>query len=94
DFLTQVQFAHALTWVRLRMHEGNLIALRMAGEDITKPAVRKMSGEWANACTGASRGPMVKGRRAVEATSLTSLQMTRANLAVYGSILKGLGPKA
>ncbi|KKK64418.1 hypothetical protein LCGC14_2984420, partial [marine sediment metagenome] len=64
DFMARAQFGHALTALRIRMHEGNLIALKMIGEDITNPAVRKFSSEWANAGTGASRGAQTPGRRA------------------------------
>lgn len=91
DFATQVQFGHALTSVRLRMYEGNLIALKMTGRDITDKAVRQLAAEWANSATGASRGPMIKGRRAVESVALTSVQMTRANLSVYGQLAKTVG---
>lgn len=88
DFATQVQFGHALSSVRLRMFEGNLMTLKLTGKDITQKAVRQLAAEWANSATGASRGPMVKGRRAVEAIALTSVQMTRANLSVYGQLAK------
>ena len=94
DFLAQVQFGHALTSLRMRLHEGNLIALKMTGKDITNPAVRRMSAEWANAGTGASRGAATPGRRVVETVGLTSFQMTRANIAVYAQLIKSLGPKA
>jgi len=72
------------------MHEGNLIALKMIGKDITDPAVRRLSAEWANAGTGAARGAQAPGRRAVETFALTSAPMTRANLAVYAQIAEGL----
>ncbi|KKL85755.1 hypothetical protein LCGC14_1951560, partial [marine sediment metagenome] len=88
DFATQVQFGHALTSVRLRMYEGNLIALKMSGKNIGDKAVRQLAAEWANSATGASRGPMIKGRRAGESIALTSVQMTRANLSVYGQLAK------
>jgi hypothetical protein len=94
DVAAQAQFGHALSHVRLRMYEGNLIALRLTGNNINDPAVRRMAAEWANSATGASRGAMVKGRRTVESIALTSTQMTRANLSVYGQLIKSLGPAA
>jgi len=94
DVLAQAQFGHALTFVRLRMYEGNLILLKMVGKNIDDPAVRRMAAEWANSCTGASRGAMTRGRRALESISLTSVQMTRANLSVYGQLISQLSPKA
>lgn len=90
DAAAQAQFGYALSGVRLRMYEGNLIALKMAGENIFDPKIRKMAAEWANSSSGASRGPMVKGRRAAESTLLTSVQMTRANLSVYGQMAKAV----
>ncbi|KKK94379.1 hypothetical protein LCGC14_2683450, partial [marine sediment metagenome] len=90
DFAARVQFGHALTSLRIRMHEGNLIALKMIGKDITDPTVRKLSAEWANAGTGASRGAQAPGRRAAETLLLTSAPMTRANLAVYAQVAEGL----
>ena len=94
DAAAQAQFGFALSGVRLRMYEGNLIILKMSGENIFDPRVRRMAAEWANSASGASRGPMVKGRRAVESTLLTSVQMTRSNMSVYGQFVKALGPKA
>ncbi|KKL88588.1 hypothetical protein LCGC14_1923200, partial [marine sediment metagenome] len=90
DFMARVQFGHALTSLRIRAHEGNLIALKMIGKDITDPAVRKLSAEWANAGTGAARGAQAPGRRAAETFLLTSAPMTRANLAVYAQLAEGL----
>lgn len=90
DFMARVQFGHALTSLRIRMHEGNLIALKMIGQDVADPAVRKLSAEWANAGTGASRGAQTPGRRAAESFALTSAPMTRANLAVYAQLAEGL----
>ena len=94
DIAAQAQFGHALTAVRLRMYEGNLMVLRMVGRNIDDPAVRRMAAEWANSATGASRGPMVKGRRVIESIALTSVQMTRANLSVYGQLISQLSPAA
>ena len=90
DFMARMQFGHALTSLRLRGHEGNLIALKMIGKDISDPAVRKLSAEWANAGTGASRGAQAPGRRGAESFLLTSAPMTRANLAVYAQLAEGL----
>jgi hypothetical protein len=94
DLAAQAQFGHALSHVRLRMYEGNLIALKLSGQDISQKAVRRFAAEWANSATGASRGAMVKGRRTLESIALTSTQMTRANLSVYGQMIKSLSPTA
>ncbi|KKL52350.1 hypothetical protein LCGC14_2286340, partial [marine sediment metagenome] len=72
DKAARAQFGFALTQIRTRMHEGNLIALKMIGKDINDPAVRKLSAEWANAGTGAARGAQTPGRRAAETFLLTS----------------------
>ncbi len=90
DFMARMQFGHALSLVRRRMYEGNLIAAKFVGQDITNPAVRKFWAESANAQTGAARGAQTPGRRGAETFLLTSAPMTRANLAVYGQIAQGL----
>lgn len=72
------------------MHEGNLIALKFIGEDITDPKVRQFSARWADAGTGASTGAQTPGRRGAESFLLTSAPMTRANLAVYAQVAEGL----
>ncbi|KKN06498.1 hypothetical protein LCGC14_1076710, partial [marine sediment metagenome] len=90
DFMARVQFGDALTALRIRAHEGNLIALKFIGEDITDPKVRQFSARWADAGTGASRGAQTPGRRAAETFALTSAPMTRANLAVYAQVAEGL----
>ena len=90
DFMARVQFGDALTALRIRAHEGNLIALKFIGEDITDPKVRQFSARWADGGTGASRGAQTPGRRAAETFLLTSAPMTRANLAVYAQVAEGL----
>ena len=90
DFSARMQFGQALTAIRRRMYEGNLISAKFVGQDITDPKVRQFWSEAANAGTGASRGAQTPGRRGLETFVLTSAPMTRANLAVYAQIAEGL----
>jgi len=90
DFSARMQFGQALTAIRRRMYEGNLISAKFVGQDITDPKVRQFWAEAANAGTGASRGAQTPGRRGLETFVLTSAPMTRANLAVYAQIAEGL----
>ena len=88
DALAQVQFGAILTPIRNMLYEGNLITLHLTGQDITDAAVRRVAADNANGLTGASRGAMTAGRRGVEAITLTSFQMRRAQIAQLGQIAK------
>lgn len=90
DKLTEVNFGIALGAIRNRMYEGNLIALKIIGEDTTKTKTLRQAGDWSNAMTGASLGAQVTGRRVGEAVALTSFQMARSQLAVYGQVAKAV----
>jgi hypothetical protein len=94
DELARIQFGMILTPVRNMLHEGTLVTLHLLGEDTTHPLIRRMSADWNNAWTGASRGALRPGRRAAETVGLTSFQMTRAEGARLMQIAKALGPNA
>jgi hypothetical protein len=88
DALARVQFGGILTPLRNQLYEGSLLTLHATGQDITNPAVRRIAANWANAMTGASRGAMQPGRRALETVGLTSFQMMRSEMATLGQIAK------
>ena len=88
--LTDIQFKHVLGWMRDVNFEGNLVLAKMAGADITDPAVRMRAAEWANAASGAGKLAQRANRANLEKASILSASMTRAQGQQLGQVARGL----
>ena len=94
DYLTKVQYGTVLSGIRNLAHEGQLVSLKIAGRDITDPAVRKMSANWANA-VGSYGGVALNPKRATaESLVRTSAAMTRSQVAHVVNLSKLIAPTA
>ena len=88
DRWAKIQFGWTLTPIRNMLYESNLFALKLAGEDIMNPLIRRKAADNANALTGASRGAIKGGRRQLEGSLFISSQMFRSEIATLGQIAK------
>ena len=94
DWLTRMQFGHVLTWVRNLNHEGNLVMLHAAGQDIMNPTVRAQAAEFSNAASSFARNALKKKRASKEKVALISPSMTRAQINLVNQVAKGLNGNA
>ncbi|MDE3096865.1 MAG: hypothetical protein KGK07_12830 [Chloroflexota bacterium] len=81
---TMTLWQNTLTPLRNLIGEGNLIALKLGGQDITDAAVQRRAWRAADATTGASIGAAKAGRRTGEGILMTSPQNRRAMFSQLG----------
>ena len=98
DANTRFQFGTILGNLRNLIHEGNLVALHLTGQDISNPAVRRIAAEFANAATSYAPRALNAQRRLAEQAVLLSPSMRRAQVAsilqLGRTLLPGTAPEA
>lgn len=88
EWNTKLQFEKVLGGLRNLDHEGNLAILKFLGRDITDPAVRQTSANFANVAT-AYAPPALSARRALKETALLMTpSMRRAQVQGIGQVAK------
>ena len=91
---TDIQFNKILTPLRNMKYEGNLLVLKFLGQNTDDPLVKRAAANDANAISGASRGAMTPGRKAVEGIVTTSYQMTRSEMASLMQVARIAGNRS
>jgi len=86
--LTDFQFKTVLGALRNLNHEGNLVMLRLAGQDIQNPAVRATAAAFANSNTSFWMAAQRTGRAQFEKATLLSPSMRRAQVAQLRQVTK------
>lgn len=94
DKATKFQFETVMGSLKQLVYEGDLVLKDLAGLDITKPAVRRVSADSANAIGSSARNAITPGRRELEYLTQTSSQMTRAQVNRLLQATKLLRPDA
>lgn len=92
DWWSNFQFDTVFGNLRQAIYEGDLIIAKLTGSDISDPAVRAISADYANHITSSSRLATNATRRAVEELTFTSPSMQRARIARVNDMLKLIGP--
>lgn len=94
DRLSDWQFGTVLGGMRNLIHEGNLVALHLAGQDITNPAVRAQAAAFANAATSYAPTALNETRALVERATLMTPSMRRAQVASILQMARVFAPRA
>lgn len=94
DKLSDFQFGTILGGLRNLIHEGNLVALHLTGQDITNPAVRATSAAFANSATSYAPAAVNASRALAEKALLLTPSMRRAQVASIMQMGKVFAPGA
>ena len=90
--MNDIQFRGIMGFLGDLVHEGQLAMLAKTGADITDPAVRRSSAEFANAISSAGKLAQRAGRADFERAAALSPSMIRAQSQVLGKIGRLLLP--
>lgn len=94
DASSDFQFGTILGGLRNLIHEGNLVALHLTGQDITNPAVRATSAAMANSATSYAPKALRAGRQLAESATLMTPSMRRAQVTSILQMARVFSPKA
>ncbi|HUU32634.1 MAG TPA: hypothetical protein VMW48_01160, partial [Vicinamibacterales bacterium] len=94
DAISDWQFGTVLGGMRNLIHEGNLVALHLGGQDITNPAVRAQAAAFANSATSYAPMALRESRALAERALLMTPSMRRAQVASILQMARVFHPKA